>query len=104
MRAEFLFGTNRPVSTKRWLYEDTMLRTHSIPLYRVPRRLGANSTGLGSTPTESWAAILRWPADTERDRRGGDGLFDSVRHWPLRDESLGGADAAASTGRQHCVD
>jgi hypothetical protein len=34
----------------------------------------------------------------------GDRLFDSIRHWPVLDESLGGPDAAASTGCRQCLD
>ena len=46
-----------------------------------PARSGA--TGLCTTPTQPWAAIFRRPADTEPDRRDGDCLFDSIRHWPF---------------------
>ena len=83
--------------------EDTILKTSSIPLPAVPGRLGISSTGLGATPTQPWATIFRKAAESEPNRRGGDGLFDSIRHGPLLVEPVGGPDAAASEECRHCL-
>src|SRR5262252_5297039 len=84
-------------------YEGNGFEKHSVGLCAVPSYLDRNIAGLCAERSSSWAEILLGTADADHYGNGGDGVFDSIRQWSFRDESLDRPSTIPSAGNQRCL-